>query len=39
VKLLRDENGEPVREERRRDSKGRFTRVWYAFIWAEEAGP
>jgi hypothetical protein len=31
--LIRDQNGEPVRELRTRDGQGRFCRPWYAYIW------
>lgn len=31
--LVRDENGEPVRELRNRDSRGRFCRPYYAYLW------
>jgi hypothetical protein len=33
ARLVRDENGEPVMELRERDSAGRFTTPWYAYIW------
>lgn len=31
--LVRDEDGEPVRELRNRDSRGRFCRPYYAYLW------
>lgn len=35
-KLVRDENGEPVRELRNRDRWGRFCRPHYAYIWEDD---
>lgn len=31
--LVRDKNGEPVRELRNRDGRGRFCRPYYAYLW------
>jgi hypothetical protein len=33
MKLVRDENGEPVRELHNRDRWGRFCRPYYAYTW------
>jgi hypothetical protein len=38
ARLVRDEHGEPVRELRDRDSKGRYSEPYYAYIWEPEPG-